>query len=325
VYSLISTVIVFNAPKLLYGQEELEFLAKIAIDLERAVARRAAKGGTCHPRARPLAQGSGWAAHDVICTSGPQDRPYEEQHSDAAIAIVAAGTFQYRSDARSGARRELMTPGSLLLGNAGQVFECAHDHGTGDRCLSFHYSPDYLEQLAADAGVPAAARRFHHLRVPPLRPLSPLIACGCAALTGALNTSWEEFSIELAGRTLQLASGLCPDSRSIPPGAEARVTRIVRMIESHSTAELTLENMALLARLNPYHFLRTFQLLTGVTPHRYLLRHRLRNVAIRLAASKTASILDVALDSGFGDVSNFNRAFRTEFGVSPRVYRKLRS
>jgi len=33
-------------------------------------------------------------------------------------------------------------------------------------------------------------------------------------------------------------------------------------------------------------------------------------------------IIDVALDSGFGDVSNFNRAFRAEFGVSPRVYQR---
>jgi methylphosphotriester-DNA--protein-cysteine methyltransferase len=32
--------------------------------------------------------------------------------------------------------------------------------------------------------------------------------------------------------------------------------------------------------------------------------------------------LDVALDSGFGDLSNFNRAVRAEFGVSPRAYRR---
>jgi AraC family transcriptional regulator len=33
-------------------------------------------------------------------------------------------------------------------------------------------------------------------------------------------------------------------------------------------------------------------------------------------------MLDMALDSGFGDVSNFNHAFRAEFGFSPRAYRK---
>jgi AraC family transcriptional regulator len=39
-------------------------------------------------------------------------------------------------------------------------------------------------------------------------------------------------------------------------------------------------------------------------------------------ATEPARILDVALDAGFGDVSNFNRAFRAEFGVSPRFYRQ---
>jgi AraC family transcriptional regulator len=75
------------------------------------------------------------------------------------------------------------------------------------------------------------------------------------------------------------------------------------------------------ARLGAYHFLRTFQRLTGVTPHQYVMRARLRDAAARLARGR-AKVLDVALDSGFGDVSNFNRAFPVEFGVSPRVYRR---
>jgi len=38
--------------------------------------------------------------------------------------------------------------------------------------------------------------------------------------------------------------------------------------------------------------------------------------------AEPAKILDIALDSGFADLSNFNRAFRTEFGLSPRAYRR---
>src|SRR5208283_799598 len=55
--------------------------------------------------------------------------------------------------------------------------------------------------------------------------------------------------------------------------------------------------------------------------HQYVLRARLREAAVRLAAQPN-KVLDIALDCGFGDVSNFNRAFRAEFGVSPRVYRR---
>jgi AraC family transcriptional regulator len=97
----------------------------------------------------------------------------------------------------------------------------------------------------------------------------------------------------------------------------------VRMIEAHSSTDLTLVRLAREARLSPFHFLRIFESLTGATPHQYLLRSRLRVAATRLATESTR-ILDVALDAGFGDVSNFNRAFRGEFGVSPSFYRKHR-
>ena len=52
-----------------------------------------------------------------------------------------------------------------------------------------------------------------------------------------------------------------------------------------------------------------------------VLRARLREAATRLV-DEPGKVLDIAFDSGFGDVSNFNRAFRTEFGVSPRGFRQ---
>jgi AraC family transcriptional regulator len=295
-------------------------LAKIAVELEQALAQRALNGAPGQAMARRLAQGDGWTVQDIVCTSGPQDRPFEERHSGFSIAIVAAGSFQYRSTTG----RELMTPGSILLGNAGQCFECGHEHGSGDRCLSFYYAPDYFERLAADAGARAPSSNFRSLRLPPLRALSPLIARACAALSmnGLVNVPWEELSVRLAAQAVQLVVGLSPHSNSAPPSAEARVTRAVRAIERYPNAGLTLGRLAREARLSPYHFLRTFERLTGVTPHQYLLRARLREAAIQLADTESRSkVLDIALDCGFGDVSNFNRAFRTEFGVSPRVSR----
>jgi AraC-like DNA-binding protein len=93
------------------------------------------------------------------------------------------------------------------------------------------------------------------------------------------------------------------------------------MIECHPDGTLTLASLAREAGLSPYHFLRIFKRLTGATPHQYVLRARLRKGAMRVAA-EGAKVVDIALDCGFGDVSNFNHAFRAEFGVSPRVYRR---
>lgn len=136
-------------------------MGKIAIALNRALARRCADGTPGALLDRPLACGAGWTVEDVICTSGPEDRSYEETHTCVRIALVVEGTFQYRSTTGY----ELLTPGSLLLGNERQCFECGHDHGRGDRCVSFGYAPEYFERLAADGrrprGVAAVARRSH--------------------------------------------------------------------------------------------------------------------------------------------------------------------
>jgi AraC family transcriptional regulator len=153
-----------------------------------------------------------------------------------------------------------------------------------------------------------------------MRVLSPLVARAFAGFTGSVNVPWEELSVQLAAQTVQIVGGFSPDPSEAPPAAVARVTRTVRAIERSPEAELPLGRLAHEAGLSPYHFLRTFERLTGLTPHQYVRRARLREAARRLAV-EPAKVLDIALDCGFGDVSNFNRAFRAEFGVSPRAYR----
>lgn len=298
-------------------------MAKIAVELERAVAWRGASGEPGRMWSRILGQGDGWHVADVVCTCGPQDRCFEEQHPYVTIAIVVEGTFQYRGSLNhSGAAHELMTPGSLLLGNAAQYFECGHEHSSGDRCISFRYTPEYFERIVADSEISRRQREFRMLRLPPLRPLSRTLAKACAGLVRGpnANTSWEELGVEIAAETMRLAHGSSTRVISASPSTLARVTRAVRVIERHADGELFLGSLAQEAGLSPYHFLRTFEQLTGLTPHQYIRRMRLRAAAMRLL-SETKKVLDIALDCGFGDVSNFNRAFRAEFGLSPRKYR----
>jgi AraC-like DNA-binding protein len=300
-------------------------LAKIAVELEQALARRAATGAAaCHPTCRVLARGDGWLVEDLICASGPQDPVFEERHSNVSIAMVLAGTFQYRGSpysANGGAiRNELMTPGSLLLGNARQNFEVGHQHAAGDRCLSFQFTPQYFERIARDAGGRKSELGFQMLRLPPLRELSSLIARARAGLEYSADTPWEELSVELAAVTVRAERGISSRADNAPSSAIARVTRSVRTIERRPGGALGLGGLAREAGLSPYHFLRTFERLTGITPHQYVRRARLREAAGRLIANGQ-KVLDIAYDCGFGDVSNFNHAFRSEFGVSPRTWK----
>jgi AraC family transcriptional regulator len=298
-------------------------LAKVAIELEYALTRRRRDGTPGSTTPRIIAGGDDWTVADVVCTCGPHDRPYEERHVRYVIAIVLAGSFQYRSPRGRG----LMTPGSLMLGNHGECFECGHQHGEGDRCVSFWYAPEYFERLAADAGVAGSGARFTRFTrfkaplLPPLRPLTPLTVRAGAGASGVADVAWDELAIALAARTVRLAAGVPSSHHELPLNAEARVTQAVRTIDHHPDAALTLDRLAREAGLSPYHFLRTFKSLTGITPHQYVLRARLRDAAWRLATD-TDKVLDVALDCGFNDVSNFNRAFRAEFGLNPRSFRR---
>jgi AraC family transcriptional regulator len=159
--------------------------------------------------------------------------------------------------------------------------------------------------------------------LPPLRAMSPMVARACAALAGndADCLAWEEMGVRMAAESAQLANDGKPEVQAVLPRAEARVTRVVRMMEARAAEAHSLARLAEEARLSPYHFLRTFQSVVGLTPHQYVMRMRLRRAAARLVEEET-SVLEVALDCGFGDVSNFNRSFRAEFGRSPRAFRK---
>src|SRR5205807_1005854 len=84
---------------------------------------------------------------------------------------------------------------------------------------------------------------------------------------------------------------------------------------------IDLESAASEFGLSPFHFLRLFANVLGVTPHQYLVRARLRHAA-RLLADDARSITDIALDVGFADLSNFVRTFHRAAGVSPRGFRQ---
>jgi AraC family transcriptional regulator len=286
--------------------------ASTADPLPAALAEKARTAAPGANRGTTLATGDGWRVVDVVCTAGPRDRPFEERSDSASISLVLSGTFVNRSDHGS----SLLSAGSLLLLNDAQTFECSHQHGEGDRCLSFQFEPEPFARLAHDAG--AAPGGFACDRLPPLRALAPLTARATAALQR--QDALEEIALEFAGAVIEMAGHSRRPAPAAAPGDAARVARVLRFVERHSAEAHPLAELARIAGLSRYHFLRTFKRLTGITPHQWLLRARLRDAAHRLVATR-AAVTEIALEVGFEDLSNFIRSFRAEFGVSPGRYR----
>lgn len=273
-------------------------------------------GSGCPPPAHTLARGDGWRVSDVVCAQGPQDRSFEEQHRDVTIAAVLQGSFFYRGE--SG--RSLMYPGALLLGNAGTCFECGHDHGTGDRCLSFHFSRPFFEEIATTAAG-SYRFRFPTNMLPALRQLAgPLVKVEAGALA-ADPILLEELAIGLAEAVLAVLSDGSHAGRSLPARDRRRVSEVVRYIEDNADQPLGLSDLAGLACMSRYHFLRTFRQVLGITPYQLLLNMRIRRAAVALTTTPT-EVAAIAFASGFGDLSTFNARFRTVTGMSPQAFRK---
>lgn len=210
-----------------------------------------------------------------------------------------------------------MSPGAVLLGNAGDAYEVSHQHGEGDRCIAFHFEPELFERIAHDAGLSRA--RFELPRLPSLRALAPLISR--ASLAVEKRDSFEEIALEVAGSVMRLAGDASGDAAaSVSAQDTGRIARVIRRLEQSAAQPHSLADLAQVAGLSRYHFLRVFTRVTGVTPHQWLLRARLRDAARRLAMSQQP-VTEIALDAGFDDLSNFIRTFRAEFGKSPSRYR----
>jgi AraC family transcriptional regulator len=94
------------------------------------------------------------------------------------------------------------------------------------------------------------------------------------------------------------------------------VDRVIDYVDADLTATITLDRMAGVAALSPFHFARTFKATTGLAPHRFVTTRRLEAAKAALLTSD-ASVVRVAHAVGFSNVSHFRRVFRREFGVAP--------
>ena len=97
------------------------------------------------------------------------------------------------------------------------------------------------------------------------------------------------------------------------------VQRMQEYIENHLRENISFADVVKVSLFSPWHARRLFLEYTGVTPSDYIRKLRLKQSALRLR-DEDVNVLDVALDSGFGSVDGYQRAFRKEFGCNPSAY-----
>jgi transcriptional regulator GlxA family with amidase domain len=125
----------------------------------------------------------------------------------------------------------------------------------------------------------------------------------------------ELFTAVIAGHEATRAPAL--------PAREAREgVRLARaLLDAELGREVSLDELAGVARLSRFHLVRAFRDEVGVPPHRYHLLRRIARAQVLLAAGKPPAI--VALELGFADQSHFTRYFRKTLRIAPGMYARL--
>ena len=100
------------------------------------------------------------------------------------------------------------------------------------------------------------------------------------------------------------------------------VARVLTWMEDRLAEPVDLAQMADVAYMSPYHFLRTFRQITGVPPKQFLAARRVELAKRRLLETER-SVLDICYDVGYSSLGTFTRRFTELVGLSPGRFRQL--
>lgn len=100
-----------------------------------------------------------------------------------------------------------------------------------------------------------------------------------------------------------------------------QLKQVLRYIEEHYSEDISLEDLASIAGMNPKYFCRFFKQITQKTPINYLNYYRIECAREQLSTTD-CTITEAAFQCGFNDVSYFTKMFRRQMGMTPMQYLK---
>ena len=97
---------------------------------------------------------------------------------------------------------------------------------------------------------------------------------------------------------------------------------MMRYVQAHFSEKISVSSIAASIPISERECYRLFQNSMGITPIEYLISVRLQN-AQSLLMNTNKSILDIALETGFGSSSYFGKILRSHHRLTPAQYRNL--
>jgi AraC family transcriptional regulator len=159
----------------------------------------------------------------------------------------------------------------------------------------------------------------------------PFLEQIAVSMRGALNDDSlasrlyvEQLSWTLAAHLVHSSCRTEPASPAYGGLSKQQLRRVIDFIEVNMEKPLNLQELAAAACLNPVYFGRQFKRTTNLSPHQFVIQHRIER-AKSLLATTSQPIAEIAAACGFCHQEHLTRVFRIRCGTTPSAYRRASS
>ena len=226
-------------------------------------------------------------------------------HEEFFVALTESGCCvpAYRGN------RHAIGPGDLIVLNQEEAHAGGPPPGGSWTYRSLYLRPElfgegipcFRTDVIRDREVTSRLRLFHHYS------------------DVNYSTVLERESLLAGALALLAARHSAPSRQPRPLGHEPVAVRLGReYLDEHAAQTVSLETLARVAGLSPFHFCRVFGAAVGMAPHAYQTQVRVRRAMAMLRAGQPAA--EVAIAAGFYDQAHLTRQFKRVVGVTPGQY-----
>ncbi|ENQ1531508.1 AraC family transcriptional regulator [Vibrio parahaemolyticus] len=248
------------------------------------------------------------------------DAKYEKQnfsrhsHEGYTIGVIEKGAQQFF---RTGGNH-IAPQDSIILVNADEVHNGHSATEGGWEYKAMYPVPEQFQTLGQELGSPNISLPYFPQPVVHDPELASQLRLVFETLEKSDNRLLRETLVY--GTLIKLASKHSTHRAPLKESTKAqRQLQLVKeFLEDFPQTDVSLEELAKLAGLSPFHLLREFQKQFGFPPHAYQIQQRLRMAKKLLKQGQ--SISDVAQECGFHDQSHLHRHFKKAMGVTPGQY-----
>jgi AraC family transcriptional regulator len=268
-----------------------------------------------------LSSGDVWKGFRVLRQIFPPGECADGYLTSHLIGVHASAPYSVEA-AWSGAPLELhqISTGSVTFIPAGVPHRVRYGHAEKINVL---LAPRWFESVRAAAGIGPVSLR------PRWGAEDPLVSQLVLALAEDVRTGHpigmaygEALGVALVARIARVHSEPVVCDRRTRGGLQPHtLRRVVEFIEAELDHAITLREVAEVAQLNVFHFIRAFKHSTGASPHQFIVFKRIERARSMLNTTELP-VAQIALECGFSNQSHFTAAFHRATGVTPAHFRR---